>query len=139
MLQLPCPLCCFYVCDSEECHVSSPHVTSPPHLKTGARGAKVRGAVLSAEIELTRFISNITNTHVSWSENIDGCTWNGVKCDSDLRVTTLDWNSLALVGTFLYRHMPSTTKSFVAWGITGEIPLQELPPGIDIEINLSTN
>ena len=140
MLQFPCHLRCFYVRDSDESHVPLPRAASPPPLKTGPRGARVRGAVLSAEMGLTRFISNITNVHVSWSEHKNGCVWSGVKCDSGSQVISLDWNSLALAGTFLYRHMPSTTKSFIVWrnDITGGVPLHEFPSSLE-HINLSTN
>jgi len=60
------------------------------------RIGKVRGAQLPQEYELSQFIAHVDNRLPSWNISTHACEWQGVSCNSDLRVTKINWNSWGL-------------------------------------------
>ena len=94
------------------------------------RPSKVRGLNVPQEMDLERLISGLHTRHESWSSEIPACKWDGIKCNSDEKVTEIQWNSRTLNGIMNFVYIPSSTTSFDIEEnrISGEAILSDLFP-----------
>ena len=79
-------------------------------------GAKVRGAILPPESELSRLLNNVSRADITWQSDVSACSWKGVLCDKLDNVVSIFWWGMNLHGTFAWAYLPRTLQ----YGYFGE-------------------
>ena len=94
-----------------------------------SRAAKVNLVNLPQEHALARFISDLLNTARSWSTRTPACSWEGVRCDDDGKVSDIYWDRRVLSGVLHFIDLPSSLVTFSVETntISGEVALNKLP------------
>ena len=107
------------------------------------KAGRVRGALLPAEYELERLISNIVNPLPSWNASVPAHQWEGVDCSDEGNILVFVSEETNLRGTLLWDALPRSLHRFSVFTnqLTGGIDLVNLPPhlsGFDVSYNQFT-
>ena len=102
------------------------------------RPAKVRGAALPQEYQLTQLIQDVRNPHPSWNSETAVYNWIGVSCpwsgDVGERVAVRDiqWGRRHLMGALRWEYFPQSLVEFSVEDnkLTGEVGWKFLPDGL---------
>ena len=113
------------------------------------KAAKASFCTLSQQSLLEMLIAEIADQtpfyrskKLPWSKRSlkDECTWPGVACDEEQKVTTINWKGKGLAGVLNVRYLPQTIEKFSVENnaLRGFIPLGELPHSIE-ELHMQNN
>ena len=105
------------------------------------RPSRVRGAQLPPEMQLSKFIRNLTKKHPTWSEESPIASWEGVQCSSPRQIHTVRWCNMALSGVLNWDYLPDSLVLFDISSdsvttypnmLAGEVPFSRFPPSTEV-------
>mmetsp|Transcript_10466 Transcript_10466/g.14017 ORF Transcript_10466/g.14017 Transcript_10466/m.14017 type:complete len:196 (-) Transcript_10466:157-744(-) len=105
-----------------------------------SRAGRTRGCQFPQEFDIMQFIKNVSCVHSSWTNEVPVCSWDGVACNRDGKISDIDWSERLLKGRFQWLYLPSSTLQFYATGnyLSGKLPLGALPQNFQI-LNIGKN